>query len=201
MIASMLKLSRNDCKALKLEDAYSVHRTVYSLFPKKNDKDTRDFLFADKGGDFNCRQILILSQRKPLEPEHGEIISKEIPESFLTFEHYGFEVTLNPVTRNGLSQTTTPITGAENLRNWFASKAAVFGFSVEPASLQVCRMGVISFDKSKGGKIFKHTHNTATFIGKLTVINRKEFIKSFKEGIGRARGFGFGLLQIVPIRK
>ena len=201
MIASMLKLSSSDCKALKLEDAYSVHRVVYSLFPKRSKEEPRDFLFADKGGDFTGRQILIFSQRKPLEPEHGKIETKEIPESFLACAHYGFEVTLNPVTRNGPSQTTTPIKGAENLTNWFIKKTPIWGFSVEPESLQVCRMGVVNFDKNKDGKTFEQTHNTATFIGKLTVTDRQSFIKSFKEGIGKARGFGFGLLQIVPIQK
>ena len=201
MIASMLKLSRNDCDALNLKDPYGLHRVVYSLFPKKNGKAPRDFLFADKGGDFSQRKVLILSQRKPLDPKYGEISSKQIPESFLSHSCYGFEITLNPVKRNGPSGITTPITGTENLRNWFLNKSVDFGFSVEPTSLQVCRMGVINFEKEKDGKVFKHTHNTAAFIGKLTVTNRNLFLKSFKEGIGRARGFGFGLLQVVPIRK
>ena len=43
------------------------------------------------------------------------------------------------------------------------------------------------------------THGAATFLGKLNVMDRVKFIKSFKEGIGRAKGFGFGLLQIVPL--
>ena len=201
MIASMLKLNRNDCKALKLEDAYSVHRIVYSLFPKKSDNEPRDFLFADKGGDFNSRKILIISDREPLVPEHGKVVSKEIPESFLGFDCYGFEVTVNPVKRNGPSQVTTPIKGVENLKNWFMRKSLESGFKVEPESLQVCRMGVVNFDKNKDGKTLQHTHNTATFIGKLAVTDRQLFIKSFKEGIGRAKGFGFGLLQIIPIQK
>lgn len=201
MIASMLKLSRSDCKALKLEDAYSVHRVVYSLFPKKSDGEPRDFLFADKGGDFNGRQILILSQRQPVNPEYGKIESKEVPELFLARNHYGFEVILNPVTRNGPSQTTTPVKGVENLKNWFINKTPTWGFSAEQESLQICRMGVVNFDKNNDGRIFEQTHNTATFIGKLTVTDRQAFIKSFKEGIGKAKGFGFGLLQIVPLQK
>jgi CRISPR system Cascade subunit CasE len=35
MIASVLRLSRSDCKALRVTDPYSIHRVVYSLFPKK----------------------------------------------------------------------------------------------------------------------------------------------------------------------
>ena len=200
MIASVLKLSRADCKALELNDAYSIHRIIYSLFPKQ-DNETRDFLFADKGGDWNCRQILILSQRKPEPPEIGEIASKEIAESFLGWGYYGFEVILNPTQRNGPSQKTTPIKGLDNLHKWFIQKAPALGFEVEPESLQVTRIGVKKFERNKEGKTFTQTHGTATFIGKLQVIDRQNFIKSFKQGIGRAKGFGFGLLQIVPIQK
>lgn len=197
MIASVLKLSRADCKALELKDAYSIHRIIYSLFPKQ-DNETRNFLFADKGGDWNYRQILILSKRKPETPEFGEIISKEIPESFLGWDYYGFEVIVNPIQRNGPSKKTMPIRGMENLHKWFIQRAATMGFEVEPESLQVTRIGVQRFDKDKEVTI---THGTATFIGKLKVIDRQVFIKSFEQGIGRAKGFGFGLLQIVPIQK
>jgi CRISPR system Cascade subunit CasE len=197
----MLKLSRDDCRKLELKDAYSVHRIVYSLFPKYDDSGTRDFLFADKGGDFNYRKILILSHRKPLTPENGQIESKEIPESFLDFDYYGFEITLNPVTRNGINQTTIPVMGEENLKKWFINKTPALGFAVEAEHLQICRMGVVNFNKNKEEKKFLHTHNTATFIGRLRVTDRSLFTKSFKEGIGRAKGFGFGLLQIIPIQQ
>ena len=83
MIATMLKLSRSDCEAMNLKDIYSLHKIVYSLFPTKSEKN-RDFLFADKGGDWNGRQILILSRREPTQPEFGEIGSKKVPDSFFS---------------------------------------------------------------------------------------------------------------------
>ena len=197
MIASALRLSRADCKALEIKDAYSLHRVVYSLFPEQ-DGQHRDFLYADNGGDWNCRRILILSERSPETPEFGEIESKEIPESFLRWDNYGFEVIVNPTQRNGPSKKTTPIKGRENLHKWFVEKAPAWGFDVEPDSLQVSKIGVVSFGRDKD---IKQTHGTATFIGKLKVTHREAFINSFKHGIGRAKGFGFGLLQIVPIQK
>lgn len=199
MLASVLKLTRADCSALNLKDEYSVHRVVYSLFPKQDDK-TRDFLYADKGGDWNSRQILLLSSRAPKQPAHGELVSKEIPDSFLNWSDYAFEVTVNPVERNGKAKTATPIRGTEKLLAWFKAKAPGWGFSVDEPSLQVTKIGVLQFDRQKDGSSFTQTHGTATFIGKLTVSDRQTFIKSFKQGIGRAKGFGFGLFQIVPIQ-
>jgi len=42
------------------------------------------------------------------------------------------------------------------------------------------------------------THGSATLKGELQVTDREQFNQSFRQGIGRGRAFGFGLLQIVP---
>jgi CRISPR system Cascade subunit CasE len=194
MIAAMFKLSSADCKAINLKDIYSLHKTIYSLFPTETGKN-RDFLFADKGGDWNCRKILILSGREPLKPEYGEIYSKKVPDSFLQFDHYGFEVVLNPTKRDGKTGKIVAVRGRENLIQWFLQKAPGFGFEIMLQSLQVNHIGVMTYQKNG----ITCTHNTATFVGKLKVIERQTFIQSFKQGIGRAKSFGFGLLQIVPI--
>lgn len=203
MIASVLRLSRSECTALKIQDAYSIHRVVYDLFPKIGEE-TRDFLYADKGGDFNARSILLLSKRPPVAPGIGTLESKIIPAAFLTHERYAFEVRMNPTKREKASRTTVAIRGnkatglrqRDALAEWFAQKTLNFGFTVDEASLIVTDVGIQRFEK--GGNTV--THGKATFIGKLHVKDRAQFIKSFEEGIGRAKGFGFGLLQIVPFR-
>jgi CRISPR system Cascade subunit CasE len=194
MIATMLKLGRADCKAMNLKDIYSLHKTVYSLFPEEPGKN-RDFLFADKGGDWRGKQILILSEREPLRPEYGKIDSKKVTASFLQFDYYGFEIILNPTKRDAKTGKIIPVRGRENLLQWFVQKAPGLGFEIMPESLQVNHIGVLTYQKNGTTR----THNTATFVGKLKVIDRQVFKRSFKKGIGRAKGFGFGLLQIIPI--
>lgn len=194
MIATMLELNRKDCQAAGLKDAYSVHKLVYSLFPAI-DGGERDFLFADKGGDANLRRILIISQRKPIAPQYGRISTKTINDDFLKFDAYGFEIILNPTLRDAKTGKIVAVRGRENLINWFIKKTSDTGFVVDEQSLQVNHAGVQSFKKN--GAVY--THNTATFIGKLKVTDQKKFITSFQKGIGRAKGFGFGLLQIVPV--
>jgi CRISPR system Cascade subunit CasE len=195
MIASVLILGRSDFKALGITDSYSIHRTVYSLFPKIPDGG-RDFLFMDKGGNFNERKILILSKRPPDVPEHGTIASKNIPRSFLAGDYYGFEVRLNPTKREKNGGKITSIIKRENLLEWFCSKSESWGFVTNRESLQIQNTGVQTFDKQSGPV----TQNAATFIGKLKVCDRPLFIKSFEDGIGRGKSFGFGLLQIVPLQ-
>jgi len=216
MILSMLKLSRSDCNALKIKDIYSLHKTVYSLFPllpdslstpiEENQSSSkeeltsstgRDFLFVDKGGDFHGREILILSSCQPALPKYGELSSKKIPEAFMQMDHYGFEAVLNPVKREIRTGRLIAVRGREDLLKWFIDKLehGELGFKVSSETLQVNHEGVLRYQKNGT----TCTHNTATFTGKLTVTDRSRFIKTFEHGIGRAKGFGFGLLQIIPI--
>jgi CRISPR system Cascade subunit CasE len=193
MIASVLRLSRSDCKALRITDAYSIHRVVYELFPGES----RDFLFADKGGDFLARQILILSDRSPETLQFGEIESKLIPDSFLEHDHYGFEVMLNPTKRDNQTGKTVAIRGRENLLQWFLGKAPSLGFEIQAESLEIRHAGVQTFDLGNGKIV---THNSASFVGKLKVRDSVKFQQSFRKGIGRAKSFGFGLFQIIPLQ-
>lgn len=196
MIASVYSLDRAACQKLGIRDAYGVHKAVYSLFPPR-EGGTRDFLYADKGGDERGRTILILSARPPKEPELGTITIKEIPERFLEHDVYGFEVTLNPSKRDAKTGKTVAVVGKEALRAWFAEKAAKWGFSVDAGTLEVRHAGVLRYAKDGA----TCTHNTATFVGKLSVTDRELFKKGFQQGLGRAKSFGFGLLQIVPLQK
>ena len=201
MIASVLRLSRLDMVALKISDTYSLHRVVYGMFDDvRNDDQKRislssGILYVDKGGDFHSRHILILSQRAPRKPKHGEVEIKEIPENFLDYEHYRFEITINPTRRDSESRKIIAIRGQEEIMQWFANKAPEsWGFKVYIPTLQVNNLGVNQFEK-KGNRV---TLGSATLQGHLTVDDRAKFKKSFRQGIGRGRAFGFGLLQIDP---
>jgi CRISPR system Cascade subunit CasE len=190
----MYSLNAADCRALRLRDAYGLHKVVYSLFPAR-DGETRDFLYADKGGNANERRVLILSQRVPHSPRYGRIESKTITESFLAWDRYGFEVTLNPTRRDSATKKIVPVRGKENLALWFAGKTPAFGFDIDTERLQVSGTGVTTFEKDGA----TCTYGTATFVGTLRVTDRQRFRDSFMKGIGRAKGFGFGLLQIIPL--
>lgn len=193
MVASILYLQRRDIKTMeKVPDAYGIHKLVYSLFPG----DKRNFLFLDKGGRYGERQILIISKDQPVPNTIGEIQSKIIPESFLSYAVYAFEVKLNPIKRLNSTGKAVPILGEENLKAWFLSRQASWGFSVELDRLEVYDTGIQKFQRG-GTDIL---HNTATFKGILKVEDKGLFQKSFNKGMGRGKAFGFGLLQLYPIK-
>lgn len=172
MIASILKLSRSDIKALNIMDDYSLHRVVYSLFEDKRSEQEKHtsvpsgFLFADKGGDAKGRKILILSHREPLKPDYGFLESKPVPDTFLNFSTYRFEVTLNPTRKEKKSKKRIPLRTREDIAAWALAKAnETWGFSIDPDSLNVRILPVKQFAK-KGHQV---THGAAILSGVLHV--------------------------------
>lgn len=201
MIASVLHLNRADVKALKITDAYSLHRVVYDLFEdvrssaEKQASVSSGILYADKGGDFHVRKILMLSNRQPNLPEHGELSIKKIADSFLDYKHYRFEVVVNPTKRENQSRKIIALKKREDIAAWFIEKAPHWGFEVNSDHLEVREVEVKCFEKS-GQTI---TQGQAHLFGRLTVTDKEIFKRSFQDGIGRGRAFGCGLLQIAPI--
>lgn len=206
LLASVLHLDRAASHSLRITDPYSVHRVVYSLFEDirsdvaKSGSQASGILFADQGGDFNSRKILMLSDRPPAESidgQYGQVLSKPIAESFLDHPRYRFKVIVNPTRRDSASSRLMPVKGREMIAEWFCQRATQsWGFEVSREHLQVDRVEVLRFQDKKLNPI---TLTQAHLQGLLQVVDRVQFRESFARGIGRGRAFGCGLLQIVPI--
>lgn len=206
LIASVLHLDRQASKALRITDPYSLHRVVYSLYEdvrseeEKSASQTSGILYADQGGDFQSRRILLLADRMPAEcidGQYGQVQSKPIAESFLGHDRYRFKVIVNPTRRDSASRKLLPVKGRETIAEWFCERALQsWGFRVSREHLQVDRVDVLRFkDKQQQPVTLAQAHVQ----GQLEVTDRAQFHNSFARGIGRARTFGCGLLQIVPL--
>jgi len=202
-IVSMLRLDRAAVKALKITDTYSLHRVVYGLFDDVRSEEAKlhsessGIQWVDKGGDLHYRNILILSNRPPRDPEYGQIETNELPQGFLSHQHYRFTVTVSPGRRDSHSRKIIPVKGREAIAAWFIERAAVsWGFTVDPARLQVDAINVQQFQGKAQHQI---TLQQVTLSGYLTVSDSDAFQVSFSKGLGRGRSFGCGLLQIVPV--
>lgn len=205
LIASVLHLDRKAVRALKINDAYGLHKAVYSLFPdvrsaeEKNASTPSGFLYAEQGGDYKSRRILLLSDREPLlqiDNQYGEVQSKSISSDFLQYGTYRFKVVVNPTRRDSASRKLVPVKGRDAIAKWFIERAqASWGFSVVPSQLQIDSTDVLSF---KGKAQRQITLAQTQVQGVLQVTDRQQFIQSFSRGIGRGRAFGCGLLQILP---
>ena len=219
MIASMLHLRRRDQKMLRLTDTYSLHRVVYSLFEdtrslsEKSSSEASGILFADLGGSFQERRVLILSNRLPAKavpmpdgeaaaegspsPGWGRMESKPVPEDFLEHNEYQFQVTVNPTRRDSVSRKLIPVRGRNAVTEWFNGRMEKnWGFHASARHLVVQRIQVLQFKDKKSRPV---TLSQALIQGKLRVTDRNLFEQAFIRGIGRGRTFGCGLLQLVPL--
>lgn len=206
MIASVLNLDRRAVKALRITDPYSLHRVVYSLYPdqrsetEKTRSRTSGILYADQGGDHRGRKILMLADRTPaekVEGQYGEVQCKPLPENFLDHSHYRFKVIVNPTRRDSASRKLVAMRGREAIADWFIERAEnSWGFSVDRTRLQVDRVDVLQFNDKQQRRV---TICQAHVQGLLSVNDPRQFKASFTQGIGRARAYGCGLLQIVPV--
>jgi CRISPR system Cascade subunit CasE len=206
MIASVLWLDRRAVRALRITDPYALHRVVYSLYEDvRTDADkvgsrSSGILYADHGGDYRGRKVLMLADRPPQERVHGvhgKVQSKPVPDGFLSRHRYRFKVIVNPTRRDSASRQLVAVRGREAIGEWFVARGlSSWGFVVDPQRLQVDRVEVRAFQGKEGHRI---TIAQAQVQGVLDVSDTERFRQSFFQGIGRGRAFGCGLLQIVPV--
>ena len=182
---------------------------VYGLYPDVRDEQAKlasqssGILWADQGGDFHGRKILMLADRTPadciegVQGSHGQVRSKPVGDGFLDHGRYRFKVVVNPTMRESATGKLRPIKGREAVVAWFAERSeSSWGFQISPAHLQVERIEVLQFkDKAQRPVTLAQAHVQ----GHLCVTDPTQFQKSFAHGIGRGRSFGCGLLQIVPL--
>lgn len=194
MILTKLELSVFDLMELNINDAYGIHKTVYSMFPQDEEHE-RDFLYAKNYDRRKNLNILVLSKRNPTVPDFCKISCKKIPTNFLSFEQYNFRIMANPVRRSVDSSKLVPILENDDLVEWFYLKAKKAGMLVDTSKLDIQDKGVEKVYKGER----ELTFNKARFIGSFKVVDREAFINTFENGFGRGKGFGYGLLEITPV--
>lgn len=199
MIAVELTLSAKDMVRLRVTDAYSIHRVVYSLFEdtrsteEKGSHEHSGFLYVDLGMKAGFRKILIVSDRAPIEQNFGTIRTKEIGPELFQYSDYRFSVVANATKR--YYGKLKPILGREALTQWFTQKAPkAWGFDV--LNLDVGQINVVKIRKQDTEIPIQQVQ----FRGVLHVTDPEMFLKTFQTGIGRGKAFGCGLLQILPIQ-
>ena len=189
-----LELDAAFCHKHRIKDTYSLHRVVYSMFPKENDPGR--ILFVDRGAAKGIREILVQSRIMPDMPEDVPASIRKISEKFFAAGKYRFEILLNPVKCDSKSQKRLPVTGQLPLLNYFSDRMGKWGFEADLNYLEVFSLPSIKFTCNDR----QYRFNRAKFRGILTVTDMDLFRQNFVSGIGHGKAFGFGLMQLVPIQ-
>jgi len=190
----------------KLYDGYDWHQALWQTFPGRGDQ-ARDFLTrVDKKERYFTAYLL--SEHKPVCPPWcpEEFWSlAEIKDTFLTHEFYRFDLLANPTrkvakidnngerTKNGRREAILKLEGQAA---WLQRKAEQGGFKVlEKPQLEIDKAQRLTFGCRQGDG----SHFGVHFKGLLQVTDRSKFRETFRQGVGSAKGFGFGMLMMRPV--
>lgn len=220
-----LEIDSETARREKVFDSYAWHKKLWECFPGRSSA-KRDFMTRIDSLEKGFR-AWILSAQKPTCPvwyAGEEFSTKQISSSFLSHRYYVFDFKANPVRavvqydENGqpLKQANgrrkrgkrVPLVDQNDLREWLVRKGNIRcrdqetgqdvpgGFRlVEGRPLEISPMMESYFRKQDQSAY----HSGVQFRGTLEVTDRDAFTRTYQEGIGSAKGFGFGLLLLAPI--
>ncbi len=201
----------------KIHDNYAWHKKAWTMFEHHPElKERNNTSDKDKGPTpflsryiqkRNHAELLLVSGYKPLKPvwcgsDQWQLI--KIDESYLSQPSYFFDLYANPTrsvkkpdgnggfTKNGRRLT---LMNKPSQMEWLSRKGKNHGFQLaEDIPLRIEKP--VNHRFSRKGR--NGLHIGVHFQGALHVTDREAFKKAFREGIGTAKGFGFGLLMIKP---
>ena len=204
---TQILLARETAANLRFPDSYAWHKAVWKIFSGRDGKQ-RDFLTRlDRRRD--GIRLLVVSDSVPSRPDWCQAECwqlQEIPESYFNASVYRFQLRANPTKKLRVGDKSdgtrrkqghrVPLRKREDIIEWLNRKAKAAGFAVDPNSLRVIPRGRSFFVAKKGGQ---GVHDAVDFQGVLRVIDRDKFRSKFREGIGSAKAFGFGMLVMNPV--
>jgi CRISPR system Cascade subunit CasE len=180
-----------------LSNPYNIHAAVMAAFPRE--QVGRVLWRADMG---SSKKNTVITVRCPIEPCWDRMVEAgaSVANVGATFSHlrdgqeYDFVLRANPcITRAG---RRIPIAGDTALSQWMVAQAGKIGADINARQLQVTVEPAWSKRTSHGEKNI--TIQTVDFEGLLKVTDAEAFKAGLFAGIGKAKGFGCGLLWIMP---
>ena len=209
---------------LGLHDNYDWHQMAWRCFegliprdPDKGrfEKGTKPEEPPPRPADFLMRvdrresgfKVLLVSQKKPVRPgwcPPGCWETKEVPKEYFSRQQYMFQLCANPTKKVAVQNQDKnfkkngrrePLRTREDLVSWISRKGEQGGFEVDRGTLRVVPRGREYFER-KGQR---GLHTAVEYQGVLSVKDSDRFYEAFTRGVGSAKGFGFGLLMVVPV--
>lgn len=187
---------------------YLLHQAVFRAFPDNIDGGPGRVLYRldiDRQGNTS---LLVQSEKEPdwdkavmlkqslLEPE----AYREFSPKFQPGKALYFRLRANPTVKKKSEDKKNGyrlgLFGEEEQLTWFRNKAEEGGFSL--VNCRVTPEGITNDGKRSVDK--KMSHYAVRFEGVLAVNNPEAFLNTLEGGIGPAKGFGFGLLSVAPLR-
>jgi CRISPR system Cascade subunit CasE len=191
----------------ELSNPYEMHRTLFSVLPSELIKGNERLLYRLETS--HTPPYLVILFQSHLAPDWSALEQKGYllrPAQIKTFDPrfqtgqvLAFRLAANPTKRLKSPNEGTPgkrvgLHCPEDQQEWLLRKAGQNGFSI--LSMQVTSLADQFAYKGKNEKRMKVTHHGVRFDGILQVVDSRLLTLALMNGIGSAKGFGFGLLSL-----
>ncbi|MBC7255203.1 MAG: type I-E CRISPR-associated protein Cas6/Cse3/CasE [Chloroflexi bacterium] len=200
----------------ELAHPYELHRTILSAFPAVLPPDER-VLYRPEVDDRGLRVILFVQSQYPpdwrwaaeipgylLRPPETKPFDLHLVEG----QVLAFRLRANPTVKKKSHEkpnSTPPRNGVrlgllreEDQRAWLERKGEQHGFRILRALIIPEGMQVGYKTPSEEEEKFRLAHLAVRFEGLLQVTDPTLLREAVRQGIGSAKGFGFGLLSLGP---
>lgn len=212
MYLSRLTLDNRSLSARRLiAGPYQLHKAIMRAFPDADDGGPGRVLFrVDRNSTSEEAYLLVQSEKKP-DWQKAELLldclalpaeSKHLDLKFDKGQVLYFRLQANPTVRRKMTDSEVSkrlgLLREEDQTTWLKRKGESGGFSILSCVTTAKEM----LEETKAGNGTKHRLSllSVRFEGVLKVEDREAFLKTIERGIGSAKGFGFGLLSLAPVR-
>jgi CRISPR system Cascade subunit CasE len=208
MYLSLLRLNPHSRRAMtEASRPYELHRSLLRAFPKETTGGPVRILFRlDTDSETGNMSVLVQSDRRPVWAQFnnsGSPVSerkcKEYNPQFSSGQVLRFRLRANPTKRMNETGKRQGILREEEQLEWLRNKGLKGGYELISATALNER-----FAKDKKTDSLKVKRDitllSVKFDGVLRVTDPRAFRVTLESGIGSAKGFGFGLLSIAPIK-
>lgn len=204
MYLTKLILNASSLEARRLLiSPYMLHKAIFRAFPDASEGGPGRVLYRvdEVGGE----TILLVQSEKEPGWKKTELLNRclaRVPESKLYApalrkgQVFYFRLRANPtVKRNG---KRLGLLKEDTQLAWLKRKAQDAGFGI--LDCRVIPEGMLTDDKREDvNRTFRMTMLSVRFEGTLSVTEPEIFQKTLEQGIGSAKGFGFGLFSIATV--
>ncbi|MBN2074346.1 MAG: type I-E CRISPR-associated protein Cas6/Cse3/CasE [Dehalococcoidales bacterium] len=208
MYLSLLRLNSRSRRALtESSRPYELHRSLLKAFPDNDEGGTGRVLFRlDTDDATGGMSVLVQSEKEPtwnnlngFKDFVTDCKCKEFLPEVKDDQVLRFRLRANPAKRSKQTGKREGILKTEDQIAWLEKKGEKGGFEildVNAVNEGYSRDGLTDSDNEK------HTTTmlSVRYDGLLRVIDADTFHETLRDGIGPAKGFGFGLLSIAPAR-
>lgn len=208
MYLSRVEINTEDRTVLRtLNHLGAYHNWVEQSFPdevRENKRSRKLWRIDQLGGK---KYLLVVSETIPDRDQmetygiRGTFACKDYEpylNSIKQGDHFYFRITLNPVhsvmEENQKRGKVYPLYREEAQRKFFLERAVKYGFHVEEEQFLIVERGSETLRK-KGKQPISLVK--AVYEGKLTVENPELFVELLRNGMGREKAYGFGMMTVI----